>query len=193
MPHINVGAGGVRYAVVPRAVADAARQATSLADARAIVAGPVQRGVCPLGMLTDELAAGGRNNSGLLRIVVGEVLAGVRSVAEAEFRELILRAKLPLPLFNEPVRREDGTLIAIADAWWPEAGLVAEVDSREWHLSPADWAKTMRRHNELTSHGLQLLHFTPGQIRHEPRSVITTIAGALQGGTSTAAAQAGGG
>lgn len=138
MPHINVGAGGVRYAIVPRAVADAARQATSLADCRAIVAGPVQRGVCPLGMLTDELAAGGRNNSGLLRIVVGEVLGGARSIAEAEFRELIMRAKLPPPLFNEPVRRADGTLIAIADAWWPEAGLVAEVDSREWHLSPAD-------------------------------------------------------
>ena len=48
----------------------------------------------------------------------------------------------------------------------------------------------MRRHNELTQHGLQVLHFTPGQIRHEPRSVITTIAGALQGGASPAAAQA---
>jgi very-short-patch-repair endonuclease len=188
MPHINVGAGGVRYAVVPRAVADAARQATSLADCRAIVASAVQRGVCPLGMLTDELAAGGRNNSGLLRIVVGEVLGGARSIAEAEFQELIKQAKLPVPLFNEPVRRADGTLIAIADAWWPEAGLVAEVDSREWHLSPADWAKTMRRHNELTSFGLQVLHFTPGQIRHEPRSVVTAIAGALKSGTSTATA-----
>jgi hypothetical protein len=187
MPHINVGAGGVRYAIVPRAVADAARQATNLADARAIVASAVQRGVCPLGMLVDELAAGGRNNSGLLRIAVSEVLGGARSIAEAEFQELIKRAKLPLPLFNEPICRADGTLIAIADAWWPDAGLVAEVDSREWHLSPADWAKTLRRHNDLTSYGLQVLHFTPGQIRHEPRSVVAAIAGALQKGTGTAA------
>jgi hypothetical protein len=187
MPHINVGAGGVRYAIVPRAVADAARQATNLADARAIVASAVQRGVCPLGMLVDELAAGGRNNSGLLRIAVSEVLAGARSIAEAEFQELIKRAKLPLPLFNEPICRPDGTLIAIADAWWPDAGLVAEVDSREWHLSPADWAGTLRRHNDLTSYGLQVLHFTPGQIRHEPRSVVAAIVGALQKGTGTAA------
>jgi hypothetical protein len=186
MPHINVGAGGVRYAVVPRAVADAARQVTGLADCRAIVASAVQRGVCPLGMLIDELEAGGRNNSGLLRKAVGEVLVGARSGAEAEFQELIKKAGLPLPLFNEPVRRPDGALIGIADAWWPEAGLVAEVDSREWHLSPADWAKTMRRHNELASHGIQVLHFTPGQIRHEPHSVVTTIAAALKRGTGPA-------
>jgi hypothetical protein len=175
--------GERRYTVAPRAVADAARHASNLADARAIVASAVQRGRCPLNMLANELADGGRRDSALLAIVVGEVLGGARSIAEGEFQALIKKAGLPLPLFNEPVRRPDGTLIGIADAWWPEAGLVAEVDSREWHLSPADWAKTMRRHNELTSHGLQVLHFTPGQIRHDPRSVVTTIAAALKPGS----------
>jgi very-short-patch-repair endonuclease len=187
MTELVVHKGERRYTLAPRAVADAARYTTSLADARATVASAVQRGRCPLNMLAAELADGGLRNSGLLRIVVGEVLGGARSIAEAEFRELILRAKLPVPLFNEAVRRADGTLIAIADAWWPEAGLVAEVDSREWHLSPADWARTMRRHNDLTSFGLQVLHFTPGQIRHEPRSVVTAITGALKSSTSTAA------
>jgi hypothetical protein len=179
--------GGRRYATPPRAVADAARGATTLTDARAIVARAVQREVCPVSMLMDELAAGRRNNTALLRTVVSEVLTGIRSVAEAEFQELIKKAKLPLPLFNEPVRRPDGTLIAIADAWWPDAGLVAEADSREWHLSPADWARTMRRHNDLTRYGLHVLHFTPGQIRHEPRSVVAAIAGALQHEPGTAA------
>jgi very-short-patch-repair endonuclease len=189
MPEITMSGGGVRYAIVPRAVADAARQSTSLADVRAIVASAVQRDRCPLSMLTDELAAGGRNNSGLLRIAVGEVVGGIRSIAEGEFRELIMRAKLPMPKFNEQLYRRDGTLIAIADAWWPQARLVAEVDSREWHLSPADWAKTMRRHNDLTQHGIHVLHFTPGQIRHDPRSVVATIAAALQQrGTATAVA-----
>ena len=98
-------------------------------------------------MLIDELAEGGRNNSGLLRKAVGEVLGGARSVAEAEFQDLIKRAKLPLPLFNKPVRRRDGTLIAIADAWWPEVGLVAEVDSREWHCPP----RTGRRQCAVTT------------------------------------------
>ncbi|MEP7024417.1 MAG: hypothetical protein ABJB47_11595 [Actinomycetota bacterium] len=180
MPGIWDTEGERRYTLVPRAVADAARQAASLADARAIVAGVVQQGRCPLNPLVDEIAAGGRNGSAMLRQAVGEVMAGIRSVAEAEFHDLIKQARLPMPEFNERICRADGALIAIVDAWWPEARLAAEVDSREWHLSPAGWARTMRRHNELAAHGIQVLHFTPGQIRHDPRSVVTAIAGALQ-------------
>jgi very-short-patch-repair endonuclease len=187
MPRLVINEGERRYTMAPRAVADAARYASSLADARAIVASAVQRGRCPPSMLAAELDEGGRRDSARLRIVVGEVADGVRSIAEGEFYELIKQSKLPAPLFNEPVRRPDGTLIAIADAWWPQARLVAEVDSREWHLSPADWAKTMRRHNDLTQHGIHVLHFTPGQIRYDPRSVVATIAAALQQrGTGTA-------
>jgi hypothetical protein len=58
---------------------------------------------------------------------------------------LLKRARLPDPLFNARLYLGD-QLIAVPDAWWPQAGLVAEVDSREWHLSPDDWEHTMRRH-----------------------------------------------
>jgi hypothetical protein len=68
-------------------------------------------------------------------------------------------------VFNEPVQRPDGSLIAIADAWWPGERVAAEVDSREWHLSPADWEETMRRHNEMERHGIRVLHF---QSRADP-------------------------
>ncbi|MEP7023262.1 MAG: hypothetical protein ABJB47_05500 [Actinomycetota bacterium] len=101
-------------------------------------------------------------------------------MAEAEFRELIISAGLPAPKFNEPLHRADGTFLAIADAWWPEARAVAEVDSREWHLDPADWERTMARHNEMARHGIQVLHFSPGQIRREPSRVTAAIAGALR-------------
>lgn len=70
-------------------------------------------------------------------------------------------------------------LIAVADTWWPEAGVVAEVDSKEWHLSPKDWEKTMSRHARLTSLGVLVLHFTPRQIRQEPDKVLATIRQAL--------------
>ena len=36
----------------------------------------------------------------------------------------------------------DGTFIARPDAWWPELGIAIEVDSREWHLSPAGSRRT---------------------------------------------------
>lgn len=179
MPALFVTEGPLLYAMAPRAVADAARFATSLAEARAIVAGAVQQRRCPVDLLVKELAAGPRNGSARLRRVLGEVADGVRSVAEGDFRELILRAGLPRPLFNEPVRRADGSVIAVADAWWAEARVAGEVDSREWHLSPADWERTMRRHNELARCGVQVLHFSPRQIKAEPRAVVAAIAGAL--------------
>jgi hypothetical protein len=179
MPAVFRTEGERRYVLAPRAVADAARGAADLTEARAIVAGAVQQGRCPPSFLIAELTEGPRQHSGLLRVAVGEVVGGARSVAEAEFRELIIAAGLPQPMFNEPVLRPDRTLIAIADAWWPDERVAAEVDSREWHLSPEDWEETMRRHNEMERHGIRVLHFSPGQIRREPRSVIAVIAGAL--------------
>ena len=37
----------------------------------------------------------------------------------------------------------------------------------------------MRRHNELAQRGIQVLHFSPRQIKAEPRAVVSAIAGAL--------------
>ncbi len=71
------------------------------------------------------------------------------------------------------------TFIASPDCWWPQAGLAAEVDSREWHLSPADWAQTMARHRRMTGCGITVLHFTPGQIARDPKGVIRDLAAAL--------------
>jgi very-short-patch-repair endonuclease len=179
MPELWAVEGERRYALAARAVGDAARVATSLGEARAVVAGAVQKRRCPMDLLVAELAAGPRNGSRLFRIALGEVAEGVRSVAEADFRELILRAGLPRPEFNARLRRADGSLLAVVDAWWAEARVAGEVDSREWHLSPADWERTMRRHNELAQCGVQVLHFSPRQIKAEPRAVVAAIAGAL--------------
>ena len=75
-------------------------------------------------------------------------------------------------------------MIAIPDAWWPEAGVAAEVDSREWHLTPADWERTMRRHAQMSSYGIIVLHFTPREIRSDPAAVIAAIAGAVKAGSA---------
>jgi hypothetical protein len=76
------------------------------------------------------------------------------------------------------------TFVAVADAWWPEAGVAAEVESREWHLSPEDWERTLRRHARISAHGIIVLHFTPGQIRAEPERVLADIESALAAGQS---------
>lgn len=178
LPERACSDGDIRFADVPRALGDAARMMTSPREVTALVASAVQRRRCTIALLAAELAAGPAHGSLLLRRALEEVCDGVRSVAEADFRRLLQRAGLPMPMFN--ARLYDGdVLLAVVDAWWPEAGVAAEVDSREWHLSPEDWERTMRRHAELTIRGLRVLHFSPKQLRQEPERVAATVRGTL--------------
>jgi very-short-patch-repair endonuclease len=72
--------------------------------------------------------------------------------------------------------------VAVADAWWEEAGVAVEVDSKEYHYSAEDWQQTMRRHDRLVAQGVLLLHFTPKQIRTAPDEVVAQIRAALAAG-----------
>ena len=63
-------------------------------------------------------------------------------------------------------------------------GVAVEVDSREWHLSPEDWERTLERHARMSAHGIIVLHFTPRQIRDEPGRVTAGIKSALTVGRS---------
>jgi hypothetical protein len=154
MPRRVIREGSRFYALPPRALADAARFMGDLGEVRALIAGAVQRRDCTLQALVRELQAGQTHNSALLRQVLGEAAAGIRSIAEGDFMDLINRARLPVPMFNARLFGADGRFIATVDAWWAQAGVAAEVDSREWHLKPADWESTMRRHARISSHGI---------------------------------------
>jgi hypothetical protein len=184
MPEQVTAEGSLRYAALPRALADTARGCTDIRAARAVIASAVQRGRCPLALLMAELRSGPSRDSALLRQALAEVAEGARSVTEAEFLALIKKAGLPLPLLNVRLLAGDGSLIAIPDAYWPQAGVAAEVDSKEWHLSPADWERTMARHARMGGHGVIVLHFTPRQIRSEPGRVVAAINDALKAGGS---------
>jgi hypothetical protein len=182
MPAGVIRNGRRSYAPPSRALADAARGIRDLREVRALIAGAVQRRDCSLPALAQELHEGQAWHSARLRKVLEEVADGVRSVVEAELRDLIERAGLPKPMFNPRLFAVDGTFIACPDAWWPEAGVAVEVDSRQWHLLPADWERTMRRHAAMISRGILVLHFSPAQIRSDPATVVTSIRDAISAG-----------
>ena len=172
---------GLRWAPAARAVADATRGQTDLRAVRAVVASAIQQGKCTVGQLAAELEAGPRKGSALLRAALEDVIAGADSTAEAELIALIKASGLPEPMYN-PRLYIGSEFLAKPDVWWPTAGVVAEVDSREWHVSPADWARTVARHEKMTAHGIFVLHFTPRRIRTKPREVINSLDKAIQGG-----------
>jgi hypothetical protein len=181
MPEFVFTDGAIRFAEAARAVADAARELGSFRDVRAVAADAVQRGRCRIDQLADELRHAPVRQSAWLRRTLAEVADGVRSVAEGDLRDLIRTHGLPPPLFN--ARLYVGPeFLAVPDAWWPERGVVAEVDSREWHLSPEDWQRTLRRGTRMNALGINVMHFTPQRIRTEAAEVAAEIRSALDAG-----------
>lgn len=170
--------GVVSYVPLDRAIADAARQLGHMSDVRELVASAVQRGKVDVWQLARELELGPPQGSARLRLALTEVSDGVRSVAEADLRSIIRQFRLPSPLYN-PKLFVGGEFLAIPDAWWPDAGVAAEVDSKAWHLKPADWEQTLARHARMTEQGILVLRFTPAQLRRGQADVAKKIKSTL--------------
>jgi len=182
MPERLFVTGQIRFAKVPRAVADAARGLTRFDDVRHVVCEAVQRRACTVAELTEELKAGPPRSSALFRQALAEIGDGVRSVAEADFRLLILRSDLPKPVFNAQLFDADGIFIATVDAWWQEAGVAAEVDSRAYHLAAADQDRTTGRHDRLAARGILTLHFPPKRIKTDAPGIVSELQSAIDSG-----------
>jgi hypothetical protein len=182
MPERLLVTGKIRFAMVPRAVADAARSMVRFDDVRAVVCEAVQRRACTTAELAAELESGPSAGSALLREALAEVGDGVRSVAEGDFRQLILGSGLPRPIFNAQLFDADGIFIATADAWWEEAGVVAEVDSRAYHFAARDQDRTTDRHDRLIAHGIFPLHFAPKRMKTDAAGIIREIGQAIEKG-----------
>jgi hypothetical protein len=181
MPDQSFVLNGIRWALAPRAVADTARGEYDVREVRALVADAVQGGKCTINQLAEELRAGPKRESGRLREVLEEVADGIASAAEGDLRKLINRNGLPEPMFN-PDLYAGSQFLARPDAWWPDAGVAAEVDSREWHLSPERWAKTLARHSRMSAHGIVVMHYSPRQVKTEARRVIAELRSAIETG-----------
>jgi hypothetical protein len=181
MPAAVLPAGAVCYAPRARAVADTVRGLRDLSEVRAIVADAVQRGKVTLDELAGELDHGQAQGSARYRRVLAEVADGVRSAAEGDLHDLVRREHLPDPLYN-PSLYAGTEFIAIPDAWWPDAGVAGEIDSRQWHLSPSDWERTLARGTRMSAHGIIVLRFPPRRLRTEPRVVAAELRSALEAG-----------
>ena len=181
MPNTPLVFDGLLWAPPARAVADAVHGDGALREVRALVANAVQRGACTVAQLAAELRNGPRQGSQGLRLALEEVADGVASVAEGDLRGLIKKNGLPEPMFNADLF-VGSAFLARPDAWWPDSGVAGEVDSREYHLSPDQWARTLARHAAMSAHGIIVVHYTPRRLRAEPRTVARELLSTLEAG-----------
>jgi hypothetical protein len=125
----------------------------------------VQRRCCTPAELKAELALGSGRGARLPREVLLEITDGVRSAAEADARAIVERSALPAPLWNAKLYDLRGRFIAMPDAWFDEVGMAWEIDSHEFHLSPADHERTLERRSAMTAEGIVVLHTLPKALR----------------------------
>jgi very-short-patch-repair endonuclease len=169
------GVGWINVAGCARAVADTSLTYRTLPPVRALVTSAVQARRCTIEDLEDELGAGPQQGSAHLRRAIGDVVAGAASIAEAELADLLRAAALPAFELNVPILDRAGRHLATADVLWRALRAVLEVDSRRHHFLESDWARTMRRHNQLMRCGLAIAHYPPAEFRADPHRVTGEI------------------
>lgn len=166
-------------APLPRACIDAARRLRDRSAVRALISEVIQRRRTTVAALAGEIRAAQIRGTALPRSVIREVSQGVRSVAEAEVRQLLLRAGVPEPLWNQDIYDRTGRWLARPDAVWLGQGVVLEIDSLEWHLSPPEYQATQARHRRLTAVGILVVHVTPGTAKRESAAFLLDLRATL--------------
>jgi hypothetical protein len=171
---------GLACAPLARAVADA--MATVGTDVRGLLAEVVQARRCPVSRLAEELRAARSDRLPHIAQVLADLGAGTRSPVEAEARDVVEGCSgLPRPLWN-PELRLDGRFLAVPDGYWPDHGVLLEVESIAHHFALPDWESTWDRHNRLDALGLCVQHVTARQLRERPDVVLDRLRSALAGG-----------
>ena len=120
----------------------------------------------------NELLGQGRPGSAKLRAALDEhqpKLAVARSKLERDFVSLCESYDIPLPEVNVRVH---GWLV---DAFWPEHGLVVELDGYDNHSSPAQIRRDRRKELELRRAGLAISRYAYDQVTAETGAVASDV------------------
>jgi Transcriptional regulator, AbiEi antitoxin/Protein of unknown function (DUF559) len=94
--------------------------------------------------------------------------AGTRSELEDTFLTLLPLAQVPEPLVNTIVEGEE------ADCFWPDAGLIVEVDG-PGHRRPTAKRDDARKEAIWRAAGYEILRFTEMQIEQRPDEVVQVM------------------
>ena len=166
---------GVPLVPLVRACTDAARRIRSAAEVTELLSEPVQRRLCTVGALWAELSSGSRRGTAVPRAVLTDVADGVRSAAERAAKQLWSATGLPEAWWNAEVYGADGRTFGVADCWLDDVAMVWEIESSEWHFSPADHEYTVRRAAQFTAAGAVYIASKPKMVLNDRAEVAATL------------------
>jgi hypothetical protein len=165
---------GLPVAPLARAIMDAARHERDDERIAALVLPPVRQGACTIAELRLELDGGNQRGSAAVRSLLAGQEHEVVPVTHGLAMRLARRAPLPPPRWQVDLHARDGTLLGVADAWWPEAGLAWSLGTQQLPL-PQDEPTNAT----LAQLGITVLHTAPDRLRTDPDTVIAELAAAF--------------
>lgn len=165
-----------------RAAVLAVAHLQNLREVRAVLSEVVQRRLTTVEHLDACLEAGPRHGRRLARSALDDLAAGCRSAPEMELRDLLRRCPHLLRGLEWNYRIDIGGTWFIADACWPHARLIVEVDSVAHHGLGEGPERTARRRAALTAAGWTVLSVSPLRIREEPDAILSEIEALLTRG-----------
>jgi very-short-patch-repair endonuclease len=101
-------------------------------------------------------------------------LAKTKSELERAFRAVCRRGGIPPYEINH---RLCGITV---DAFWPDLGVIVELDGVEGHATPAQVRRDRRRDLKLRAAGYVVLRYSYDQIMSEPESVLADLRAVLE-------------
>jgi hypothetical protein len=108
----------------------------------------------------------GERGAGALRRALADAAFGrgiTREDLEERFAAFVGRRRLPPPLLNAPVSADGRNYVA--DALWPGARLIVELQSVAFHASPAAMSADAERTRRLTLAGYRVVYVTWAQLQ----------------------------
>jgi very-short-patch-repair endonuclease len=114
---------------------------------------------------------GNRKGTRMLRTIIADCDGApmTRSELERQFLDLVRQARLPPPGLN--VKAAGFTV----DAFWPQWGLVIELDSRRCHSDPGAFERDRWRDAELQRARYRILRVTDKRMKREPAEVLLDL------------------
>ncbi|HEX7245406.1 MAG TPA: hypothetical protein VF245_07580 [Solirubrobacterales bacterium] len=121
----------------------------------------------------DELISRSRGFRGVARLrtalEIHRPAVFTRSGLERRFLELVRRARLPQPSTNVFVEGHE------LDAYWPDARFAVELDTYDYHGSPAAFEEDRVRQENLKLAGIEMVRVTGFRVNREPAAVTRRI------------------
>ena len=166
----------LRYVVEPIALLVAAREARSKDAAIAILSRGLQTGLTTTLELQAARLMLGHKWCRRLDAALAAVGVGLRSPAESNLRDLAATSLvLPEPRWNQWLDLGDGGCPVCADALWKDAGMLHEVNGRDYHAWGEAYESTSARTERVTTAGLVHTQSTPLRLLREGPVVLANL------------------